>query len=48
MVVKDKTLKSFGLRWLIIYRESRPLGQLVNLSYRYVFFAVYLTPRACE
>ena len=28
MVVKDKTLKSFGLRWLIKYRESSPLGTI--------------------
>lgn len=25
MVVNDKTLKSFGRKWLIIYRESSPL-----------------------
>lgn len=28
MVVKDKTLKSFGLKWLIKYRESSPLGTI--------------------
>lgn len=43
MVVKDKTLKSFGLRWLIMYRESSPLGQLVDQLD--MFLSVYLTPR---
>lgn len=45
MVVKDKTLKSVGLRWLIIYRESSPLGQLANQLDRNILFTVNLTPR---
>lgn len=47
MVVKDETVKSFGLRRLIIYRESSPLGSISPDRFDEISHheMVYLTPR---